>query len=208
MLADDKASARRVIRAMMRAVDSQALSAASTAAALRLRAFPECANAEILLAFLSMPGEIDTAPLLDPLLAAGPIVAVPRIEGEDIRFARLEPEYRAWARDRFGIPEPPADAPILSLEELGRSRVVVVAPGLAFDQSGARLGRGKGYYDRFLTALNLARSSDGGSLIVVGYCLERQVLESVPLGLEDRRVDFVCTESRLFRSAADSRLRT
>ena len=147
-------------------------------------------NARIVLAFLPMPREIDTVPLIDASLAAGKTVGVPRIEGDDIAFVALDPAWRAWPRDRFGIPEPPADAVRLEAAELAAGPTLVLAPGLAFDRSGGRLGRGKGYYDRFLAALDGFRP-EPGALSVAGVCLREQLVDRVPADGRDRRVDAV-----------------
>lgn len=146
--------------------------------------------ARIMLAFLPMPREIDTVPLVEAAFSDGKLVGVPRIEGDEIAFVVLDPLWRAWPRDRFGIPEPPVDALSLGIEELASGPTLVVAPGLAFDRSGARLGRGKGYYDRFLASL-AARNPAPGALAVIGACLEEQLVDAVPVDGRDRGVDAV-----------------
>ncbi len=66
----------------------------------------------------------------------------------------------------------------------------MTAPGLAFDRHGNRLGRGKGYYDRFLTRAR----ADWPGLVALGICFSGQLVDAVPYGSRDRPVDGVVTE--------------
>jgi 5-formyltetrahydrofolate cyclo-ligase len=66
---------------------------------------------------------------------------------------------------------------------------VVVVPGVAFDGAGARLGRGAGFYDRFLHALP-------ARVWRVGVAFDLQILERVPTEGHDARLDLVVTETR------------
>jgi 5-formyltetrahydrofolate cyclo-ligase len=65
-------------------------------------------------------------------------------------------------------------------------------PGLAFDRRGGRLGRGKGYYDRFLLETSGLR---------VGICFEDQVVEKIPGEAHDLRMDFLITPAGIFPCA-------
>jgi 5-formyltetrahydrofolate cyclo-ligase len=75
---------------------------------------------------------------------------------------------------------------------------IVFVPGLAFDRKGLRLGRGKGYYDRFLASL------DGSSPRPVrcGIAFAEQFVEEVPIESHDRPVDVLFTplEKMVFES--------
>ena len=80
--------------------------------------------------------------------------------------------------------EPSVDAPVTPLE----AGDLVVVPGLAFDSEGNRLGHGKGYYDRAFA------SGTGESPMLVGFGYEFQVVDDVPHGERDRRMDAIVTE--------------
>ena len=69
----------------------------------------------------------------------------------------------------------------------------VIVPGLAFDALGGRLGRGGGFYDRFLLLPQLVNA------LKVAVCFEDQLIEAVPLEPHDIRVDVVITEKRILR---------
>jgi len=111
-------------------------------------------------------------------------IALPRVLGEDLQFhwvasrAELQP-------GRFGILEPAADAPIA-----GNDFDLILVPGLAFDLRGGRLGRGKGFYDRFLSTACGLRA---------GVCFEDQIEGEVPVEPHDLRMDFVITPSAISR---------
>ncbi len=69
---------------------------------------------------------------------------------------------------------------------------LVVVPGLAFDEHGNRLGRGRGFYDRFLTHPDFRGTS-------CGLALEDQVVDSIPVGPSDARVDMLVTDVKVHR---------
>ena len=89
-------------------------------------------------------------------------------------------------KSSWGIPEIQASA--ASVADLSEIDLVLV-PGLAFSRKGARLGQGRGYYDRFLSQLN------GTTTLGVGFGW--QLLEDIPEELHDIRLDGVVTESQL-----------
>lgn len=102
-------------------------------------------------------------------------------------------DFRAFAPgDRlevraFGVAEPALDAPVLHPD-------LVFAPLVAADLRGGRLGYGKGYYDRSLAALRAAKP-----VRVIGIAFEEQIVEAVPTGAFDERLDALLTPSRLVR---------
>lgn len=66
---------------------------------------------------------------------------------------------------------------------------IIFIPGLAFDRFGHRLGRGEGYYDRYLSGLDQRSARP----ILVGLCLDEQFFESVPIEAHDVVMDYICT---------------
>ena len=104
-------------------------------------------------------------------------VVVPRVEGDEMEFYDLA--SGALAEGTFGIMEPQYGEPIEP-----RKIDVMVVPGVAFTPSGDRLGRGKGFYDRYL-------SREGFRAYCVGVCYPHQVVDSLPVEPHDRRMDEV-----------------
>lgn len=167
----------------------RSLTAATTAYAL-----PDWASAELVLAFLSMPSEVDTQPAIKLALEAGKRVAVPRIDDGDLVFVELCGDWHSWPLDRWSIPTPPADLVILPVALIASLPCLVLVPGLAFDRRGGRLGRGKGYYDRFLASVRA--TADGQSpgsgprpaFTTVAYGYAFQAIPRVPMGRHDVRL--------------------
>jgi 5-formyltetrahydrofolate cyclo-ligase len=184
-----KAALRRRARALLREITPEQRRIGSAAASARLAAEPFWRKAQAVLVFLSMPSEIDTAGLVRAALADGKRLAVPRCDSAGVMSAVVIRSLDGLAPGTLGILEPPAGAPALPPSELD----VVVAPGLAFDAAGRRIGRGAGYYDRFL-------ATPGVRAFVCGFGFERQVVPRVPVGTLDRPLDALVTEehTRLF----------
>ena len=103
---------------------------------------------EPVMLYLSMRSEVETIGLLEQLLRAGRQVCAPVV---NMRNRQLIPRQlcdveASLVRHPYGMLEPKANCPIVSLSEL---RLIFV-PGIAFDFDGYRLGYGMGFYDRFL----------------------------------------------------------
>ena len=90
----------------------------------------------------------------------------------------------------FGIREPPPESPVLRLDEISDCSVMVIVPGVAFDRGKSRLGRGGGYYDRFLRRLE----SKSRVQYLLGVCFYEQLVPEVPWGSHDIPVNGVVTD--------------
>jgi 5-formyltetrahydrofolate cyclo-ligase len=190
-----KAQLRRAMKEILAGIGPESLAAGSRAAARRLAGSPAWSGAGLVLCFLSMPGELDTTPIIGAARAQGKQVAVPRIEGNLISFRLLGADPASLPRDRWEIPVPDPSWPEVDLAAAGS--VLVAAPGLAFDRRGNRLGRGGGYYDGFLRTAR-ARAVP---LTVVGVCLSVQLVAEVPHDAHDEPVDAVATDEELILRA-------
>jgi len=191
-LSAEKAAMRTELKRTISSLSAARRQEAARAAAALVIALDSYRSASLILAFLSMSSEIDTAPLLEAALHDGKRVAVPRIDGDDIVFVELEQAWHDWPRDRWDIPTPPPRAVPLSPEDIAGLRTLALVPGLGFDNDGGRLGRGKGYYDRFLAAVGAERQSRGGMalpFLALGYGFREQRLDRVPTSPIDRPLD-------------------
>jgi 5-formyltetrahydrofolate cyclo-ligase len=184
----DKREMRAAMAAVLRGIDAADLAARSALAAGRLAETEAWRRADTVLTFLSMPRELDTSAVIAAARAEGKRVAVPRIEGDDLRFLVLPRGSDNLPRDRWGIPEP--DPSWQALDLARAAQVLVAAPGLAFDRQGNRLGRGRGYYDRFVAGARAA----GKSITVIGICLSEQIVGAVPCETHDQVLDAIVTE--------------
>jgi 5-formyltetrahydrofolate cyclo-ligase len=188
-----KAAWRRWARAERRALaaDREAWSAAEAASAAHLAAFGPWREARVALVYLAFRDEPDP-------LAALPTEAIPaRLattrtppDGADLTLHALEPG--ALETHPLGFRQPCADAPLVTPREVD----VVLVPGLVFDRRGARLGYGRGYYDRLLATLP-------ASVTTIGVTRSALVVPRLPETDRDVRVAWLLTEDGLRRVAAD-----
>ena len=140
--ADSRNALRRRIRQRRRSLSGEQRQIAQHLAACRLRRLPPLWRARSVAVYLAADGEADPAPVATCALARGQRVYAPVLLGKTLRFARLT--YDTPLREnRFGILEP-ATADFVDPRHLD----VVIAPLVAFDDSGTRIGMGGGFYDR------------------------------------------------------------
>ncbi len=187
--AAEKQRLRGEMKRLLAAAEAGVFRDSGAAVSRRLAALPEWRAAAAVCAFLSMNGEIGTEEICRAALAEGKALCLPRTEPEDLSF-RVCPDLSGpWDEGPFGIREPAPSAPVVDFAAMP-GPVLVVVPGLAFDRGGGRLGRGKGYYDRFLRSLRSLRRD----VHAVGIALGFQLVEAVPVSASDERVDLVLTD--------------
>jgi 5-formyltetrahydrofolate cyclo-ligase len=157
--------------------------------AAQLLTAPELEAAGCVGLYAALPDELPTRACFESLRRRGRTCLFPRMQAErGLVFHRID----AWGElspGRFGVPEPPASAPVLAP---GPGDVVLV-PGVAFDARGHRLGRGSGCYD---AAFPPGAESPP---LLFGVAYEFQLVESVPHGSRDRRMDAIVTERTIRR---------
>ena len=179
--------AKSELRAKIRAVLERISPAVRAVESLDLcdRLKVQLRSAHTILFFAPLPDELDVWPLLAELLAGNKIIALPFFDRDkNIYTAR---QISSAAADvvmgKFGVREPASICAEIPLDRFD----LVLVPGVAFDLSGNRLGRGKGFYDRLL-------AETSGVKCGVGY--DGQLLEKIPAEPHDARVDFIFTPSR------------
>jgi len=158
----------------------------------RLARVPALRAAGLIAGYRAVRGEVDIDAALILLAERGASVTVPRVNGEHLEFVRWSPEQSTVAGS-FGIPEPDGGAVVaLGLHD------VVLAPLVAFDATGSRLGQGGGFYDRALAGCGPSRPT------VIGVAHSFQQVEAVPVEAWDIRIDAVVTEDSIleFRPGA------
>jgi len=181
--------------AALKRVPADELSRESDSIALRVLALPQVQRASGVAVFLSMDHEVQTFSLLDELLRLGKRVSVPVLEAQGdlttlhMRFARFHAGSEL-AKDKWGIPSLQGAVEYAHESELD----VIVTPGLAFDASRQRLGRGKGFYDGFFNAVDASRATLGlPRTFKVGVALSFQLVPAVPVDAHDVALDVVVT---------------
>jgi 5-formyltetrahydrofolate cyclo-ligase len=152
-----------------------------------MAAVPLPANA-VVSAYWPMGSELDPRPLMMELQESGHRITLPVVLEANQPLA-----FRAWSPgDEL---EPAAfNTQVPSPEKPELTPGVVLAPLLAFDRRGYRLGYGGGFYDR---TLDILRS--GGDVLAVGLAYAGQEVPAVPRDLNDKRLDWIVTEAEAIR---------
>lgn len=141
-----------------------------------------CGRTGVLLAFMPLPDEIDVRSAMRHWLEYGGRLAVPVSEWSTRRMQAAEVtslDHHEFSTDAHGILEP-REMQMVDPQEL----IGVLVPGLAFDANGGRLGRGAGFYDRYLATLPQ-------DCVTIGVCFACQCIGAVPCTAHDWRVDHV-----------------
>jgi len=191
-VAEQKNALRARMRTLAGAADPASLAADSRRAVSALLAHEAFSRASALMLYIATRGEPDLAPLIPAALARAKTVALPRMDWDAHTMTPVaidRPDFPTEVR-RHGIAEPAA-GPEVPLAELD----LVLVPGLAFDSLGFRLGRGAGFYDRFLADLRRARPAGRTDALVVGVCSDAQIVPEVPHDAHDQPVDALLTQS-------------
>ncbi|MBI2094354.1 MAG: 5-formyltetrahydrofolate cyclo-ligase [Candidatus Omnitrophica bacterium] len=140
----------------------------------RLTAFR---RARVVFCYVALPYEVQTRRMIEEMLTIGKRVVVPRMRSrvKALALSELRDPAKELVRGRFGVWEPSR-----SKRRTVRWRDIELAlvPGIAFDQSGKRLGHGFGYFDRFLARLPKQAST-------VGLAFRFQVLDHLPAEAHD-----------------------
>ncbi|SMC47836.1 5-formyltetrahydrofolate cyclo-ligase [Papillibacter cinnamivorans] len=152
----------------------------------RLRELREFREASVVFLYVGTGAEPNTAMLIPELLAAGKRAAVPLCRGGGEMEARLICSPEELRPGRFGILEPGQQSPNLPPDAMD----FILVPALCFDREGFRLGRGGGYYDRYLQK---------SSAFSAGLCRGIFLRERLVRLEHDRRVDAVITEKETIR---------
>jgi len=188
-LPDRKQAIRREVRARRAEVARDALVKLSRLVTGHVTALPEFEAAKVVCCFLSMPWEPQTAWLIEACRRDGKKVCVPACRGEGEAYGlSVLPVDGALVKRAHGVREPAVVAWV-PLEDVD----LMVVPGVAFDGQCGRLGRGGGHYDR------VAGAAGGERVFKVGLAFDWQMVERVPVGKRDVRMDAVVTETRTIR---------
>jgi len=180
-----KAALRKQIRGALQTIPPAARPELSAKIRARLTDQPLWKNAASVLFFAPLPDEPDVWPLLADALAGNKIVALPRFDSASHGYVacRVENLPGDIVTGQFGVREPGAKCAELPWHRLE----LVLVPGVGFDLQGRRLGRGRGFYDRLLADV------DGRKC---GIALDEQVVDEIPAGPQDIRLNFILTPTR------------
>ena len=184
----DKNAYRKEIKARISSLDTSYIAESDRAIFENLISLPEFISAPRVFTYLSIGREPDTRALIEHCGRLGKIVALPfdyRSAGI-MSFAKLDRPIVELTKGIFDIPVPPENAERL----IPRKGDIIIVPALCYDENGYRLGRGGGYYDRYLAEHRIFSA---------GLCRESLLVDSVPRDDYDRRVDCIITDKRIAR---------
>jgi len=169
-----KEELRQQMRQIKRQFTQQQLEELSLPIVARLK--DRIKKAQTIVAYYSLPDEVNTHDLIDDLVAAGKTVLLPKvIDGETMELRQYNGR-RNLKEGMLHLLEPDGE-PFIDYSQID----FVLVPGMAFDSCGHRLGRGRGYYDRFLSS----------HFTSIGVCFDFQKIMEVPTDEYDVSVDEV-----------------
>lgn len=186
-----KTQLREIARARLRAQPASKRTLASGAACERLMGTPLFRSARSIMLYMPMREELDVSPVMNASFNAGKRVCIPRMDWAARTMIPVIVPTRDFVREirKHGIAEPGEQHEVLPIPELD----LILIPGLAFDASGHRLGRGAGFYDRFL---NRVRAEESRAT-TLGIGFDFQVFTDVPTEPHDHPLDGMVTDLRL-----------
>lgn len=172
----DKTTLRQQIRSLKKQHSQEELRTQSERILQRLAEHPRFLQAEKVMLYASLPDEVQTLEFIE-IWRHQKTLILPTVVGDDIIPVELA-ENVAFAEGDFHIPEP-QNHPYTGEFDL------IVVPGMAFDANGHRLGRGRGYYDRFL--------AQHPHVYTIGLCFDFQLLPDIPFEPHDRIINEIIT---------------
>ena len=184
----NKSSMRSKVLTRLENIDRHDFQRHSEMVCQNILGIPDVQNASCVMAYLSQPPELDLDPLLRTLLAKGIHIAVPDVgaSGHEMQPIELHSlDESELDVDRFGI-----RTPCIHKEICPTFIDVIIIPGVAFSSNGARLGRGAGFYDRFLNSIS-------DQPLRIGACFDVQNVASIPTASHDIEMHMVVTESSI-----------
>ena len=180
---------RKQVRQILLEMPREVAADKSHAACTALVALREFQAADAVMIYLPMPAEVDSAAVALHAWQQDKTVLVPKVDWEQRHMMAVE--IRSLEDDlpegKYGIRQPATGSP-WPVEDID----FIVVPALAYDRRGNRLGRGSGFYDRFL-------ATAGMRAVTCGLAFQEQVLDLLPIHQHDRGVDLLVTDAEVLR---------
>ncbi len=183
----EKRQLRQQLQIALRESPADRRSELSRKACSNLISTPEFRDSAVIMMYLPLPNEVDTSSAILHAWKLGKTVVVPKISWTQRHMmpVQINSLETGFSTEVHGLRNPVTGVPI-PLEEIG----LVVAPGLGFDRSGNRLGRGGAYYDRFFSSPSL-------SAVRCGFAFSQQVLDYIPTTEHDRSLNMLVTDQEV-----------
>ncbi|PVH14262.1 5-formyltetrahydrofolate cyclo-ligase [Candidozyma duobushaemuli] len=189
-----KQSLRILVNQNVRRLSPESVSKQSSEVFQKLALNERFKRAERVALYMNMPvGEICTLDIIEHCFSLGKKVFLPRCNGMKMTFLQLESMaavYNLQPRGKYGLLEPASGLDVLKSGDLD----LILVPGVAFTQGGKRLGRGAGYYDKFLSQYSKIH---GCVPYLIGLAFEQQLVDDLPQDDHDWWLDEVLVGSPL-----------
>ena len=173
-----------MIRELKRAVPLEEKLRRSEHIMCQVEKLPEFQKAHVVLLYWSMTDEVQTHSFVNRWYNEK-VLLLPCVDGDDLRLRQYTGPDCMVAGEQFGIGEPDASLP--EYTDLDKVEMIIV-PGVAFDPTGNRMGRGRGFYDRLLKSTPNA--------IKVRMAYDFQMLDTLPVEPHDVKTDLIITEHK------------
>jgi len=189
-----KKALRSKMKTILAGISSESKKTQSQAVSSKLFQLPSYKSARSVAVYLSMEEEVGTNIILEDILNTGKICYIPKyhMDSHKMDMVRLVDwqDYMALPVTKWNIKQPGEDDIREEALDSDEGLDLILIPGLAFTKTGARCGRGKGYYDTYLAR---AKEKQGTAPLTVALAFREQVLEEVPTDQHDFKIDHVLT---------------
>lgn len=146
-------------------------------------------KAQIVYAYMALPDEVDLSVLIDDALCKNKTVYVPKVVPNSNKMIFFDYSKCQFENGSFGILEPKTED-IKEEKIAGDQTAIFLVPGRVFGEDGERIGRGKGFYDIYLS--NFLKTQKK-SVLVTGVCFPIQIGKQVPTTEHDIKMDQIFT---------------
>ena len=184
---EEKKALRKEIKTLRAAHTDEEIHAMSLKVRDQVLTLPEYRDAEVIYAYVDCKHEVEPSDIIRAAWADGKRVAVPKVQGENMKFFYITSLEEDLEEGYYGIREPYEKHPADEAED--EQKGLMLMPGVAFDEAHHRIGYGGGFYDRFLEA------HPGLSRVALAF--EFQVKEQVPYEVFDICPEKIVTEKRI-----------
>jgi 5-formyltetrahydrofolate cyclo-ligase len=183
--ASKKEDMRRIMLEKRNSLSYETINTKSAEIQQRFTNSYEFNHAKILASYFPSGSEVRTENIISTALKSNMVVALPRTEGEVIKFYQIFLDTNLMV-GRFGIREPLISSNSFVLGDID----ILLVPGILFDARGYRIGYGYGYYDRYI-------AKKKKSTVSVGLAYECQMCEEIPRSIYDQKINILVTEKRM-----------
>eukprot|EP00029_Vermamoeba_vermiformis_P012542 TRINITY_DN7389_c0_g1_i1.p1 TRINITY_DN7389_c0_g1~~TRINITY_DN7389_c0_g1_i1.p1 ORF type:complete len:208 (-),score=20.55 TRINITY_DN7389_c0_g1_i1:31-654(-) len=191
---------KRIIQ-LLKSLSSDEIARQGSLIQNRLLGSEQYKKAKYIGVYLHTPKEAPTNKIIEDILRPGSnkVLFVPQVTGPTMKMVRIysAEDLNSLPMNKWNIREPTDDVPREEAVELGQLDLLII-PGVAFDTNGHRLGRGKGYYDKFIYTLEARMQQLGRkNPFTIGLAFNEQLMPNIPMEEHDKILDMIITPNEV-----------